>query len=49
MPFDNMPAASMRVDFGSKHFPNLQMVKDRKHKSSKTRTAAAGGALCGMY
>jgi len=27
----NKPAASMRVDFGSKHFPNLQMVGDRKH------------------
>jgi len=40
-----MPAASMRVDLGSNHFPNLQMVGDRKHKSSKTRTAAAGGAL----
>jgi hypothetical protein len=36
----------MRVDFGGKHFPNLQMVEDRKHKTSKTRTAAAGGALC---
>jgi len=36
----------MRVDFGSNHFSNLQMMWDRKHKSSKTRTAAAGGALC---
>jgi hypothetical protein len=35
----------MRVDFGSNHFSNLQMMWDRKHKSSKTRTAAAGGAL----
>jgi len=43
-----MPAASMRVDFGSEHFPNLQMVCDRKQKTSKTRTAAAGGALCVM-
>jgi len=41
----NKPAASMRGDFGSNHFPNLPMVKDRKHKSSKSRTAAAGGAL----
>jgi len=40
-----MPATSMQVDFGSNHFPNLQMVEDRKQKSSKTRTAAAGGAL----
>jgi hypothetical protein len=35
----------MRVRFGSKHFPNLQMVVERKHNTSKTRTAAAGGAL----
>jgi hypothetical protein len=40
-----MPIASMRVYFGSKHFPNLQMVVDRKHKSSKTRIADAVGAL----
>jgi hypothetical protein len=44
-----MPASSMRVDFGSKHFPNLQMIWDRKHKSSKTRTAAAGGALAVIF
>jgi hypothetical protein len=39
----------MRVDFGSNHFSNLQMMWDRKHKSSKTRTAAAGGALGVIY
>jgi hypothetical protein len=44
----NMPVASMRVNFGGKHFPNLQMVKDRKYKLSKPRTAAAGGALGGI-
>ena len=40
-----MPVASIRVDFGSEHFPNRQMMWDRKQKTSKTRPAADGGAL----
>ena len=43
-----MPASSMWVGFGSKHSPNLQMVEDRKHKSSKSRTAAFSGALAAI-
>jgi hypothetical protein len=36
----------MRAVSGGWHSPNLQTIKERKQTTSKTRTAAAGGALC---
>jgi len=44
-----MPASnrqpSMRAVFGGWHSPNLCVIKESKDKTSKTRTAATGGAL----
>jgi hypothetical protein len=39
----------MRAIFGSEHSPNLQTVKERKQTTSKTRTAAACGALAEIF
>jgi hypothetical protein len=37
---------AMRVVSGGWYSPNLQTIKERKTTTSKSRTAAAGGALC---